>query len=83
MVADDAQDRVPYLAKGQVAVVFLLVGWIFAGVGGVGELKIGAQNVDAGLAEAVVGGVVGEASQGVNAPESDCRRVRAELVDGL
>ncbi|MFI2906953.1 hypothetical protein ACG2OD_01600 [Streptomyces sp. PDY-4] len=45
--------------------------------------KVGAQNVDAGLAQAVVGGVVGEAGQGVDASEPDGRGVGSEFVDGL
>lgn len=63
--------------------VFLLVGGIVAGVGGERKLEVGAQDVDAGLAKAVVGDVVGEAGQGVNAAELDGRGVGAELLDGL
>lgn len=83
VVADEAQDRVADLAEGQVAVVFLSVGGVTAGVGGEGQLEVSAQDVDAGLAEAVVGGVVGEASQGVNAAELDGWGVGSEFVDGL
>ncbi|MGW3464523.1 hypothetical protein ACWDE9_35270 [Streptomyces olivaceoviridis] len=75
MVADEAQGRVADLAEGREAVVFLLVGGVIAGVGGEGKLEAGAQNVNAGLAQAVVGGVVGEAGQGVDAPEPDSRGV--------
>ncbi|GAA5608779.1 hypothetical protein Sgri01_07148 [Streptomyces griseus] len=63
--------------------VFLLMGRIGAGVGGERELEVGAQDVDAGLAKAVVGGVVGEACQCVDATESDGWGVGAEFVDGL
>ncbi len=71
MVADEAQDRVPDFTKGQVAVVSLLVGGVIAGVGGKGQLEVGAQDVDAGLAQVVVRGIAGEAGQGVDAPEPD------------
>ncbi|MFJ3099588.1 hypothetical protein, partial [Streptomyces hydrogenans] len=81
VVCDEAQDRVPDFPQGQVAVMFFLVGGIAAGVGGEGELEVSAQNVDAGLAQAVVGSVVGEACQGVDTSETDRRRLRAELVD--
>ncbi|MEU1777008.1 hypothetical protein ABZ601_31450 [Streptomyces sp. NPDC012842] len=81
--ADEAQDRVPHLTKGQVAVVLLLASGVVAGVGGEGKLKVGAQDVDAGLAQVVVGGVVGETGQCVNATEPDGRGVRAEFVDSL
>ncbi|MGQ4410380.1 hypothetical protein ACN6K8_001554 [[Kitasatospora] papulosa] len=83
VVADEAQDCVPYLAKRQVPVVFLLMCRVVAGVGGEGELEVGAQDIDAGLPQAVVGGIVGKAGQSVDAAEPDGRGVRAELVDGL
>ncbi|WP_261992344.1 hypothetical protein [Streptomyces sp. MS191] len=73
VVTDEAQDGVADLAEGEVAVVFLQVGGVGAGVGGEGELEVGAQDVDAGLAEAVVGCVVGEAGEGVDAAEADGR----------
>ncbi|MEV8396707.1 hypothetical protein [Streptomyces niveus] len=63
VVTDEAQDGVPDCAEGQVAVVFLLKGGVVAGVGGVGELEVGAQDVDAGLAQALVGGVVGSSTR--------------------
>ncbi|MFT9474742.1 hypothetical protein [Streptomyces sp. 11-1-2] len=83
MVADDAQDRVPDLAEGQVAVAFFLASGIVTGVGGEGKLEIGAQNIDARLAQPVVGCVVSKAGKGVNATEPDGRGVGAELFDGL
>ncbi|WP_199813207.1 hypothetical protein [Streptomyces aureocirculatus] len=63
--------------------MFLLAGGVVAGVGGVGELEVGAQDVDAGLALVLVGGVVGEACEGVDAAEADGWGVGAEFVDGL
>ncbi|WP_353962221.1 hypothetical protein [Streptomyces anulatus] len=54
-----------------------------AGVGGEGQAEVGTQDVNAGLPQAVVGGVVSKASQGVDAAEPDGRGVRAEFVDGL
>ncbi|MGW2113412.1 hypothetical protein, partial [Streptomyces sp. NPDC001948] len=62
---------------------FLLAVGVVARVGGEGELEIGAEDVDARLAETLVRGVVGEAGQGVDAAEADGWGVRAELVDGL
>lgn len=63
--------------------VFFLEGGVLAGVGSDGELEVGAQEVNAGLAQAVVRGVVSESGQGVDAVKLDGRRVRAELLDGL
>ncbi|MGW2749120.1 hypothetical protein [Streptomyces sp. NPDC001450] len=83
MVADDAQNRVSHLAEGQIAVMFLLMGGVVAGVESEGQLEIGAQNVDTGLPQVVVGGVVGESGQGVDASEADGWRVGSEFVDGL
>ncbi len=73
----------PDLAEGQVAVVFLLVCGAVARIWGEGELEVGAQNVDARLAQVVVGGVVGKTSQGMDATQPDGRGVRAKFVDGL
>ncbi|WP_235023612.1 hypothetical protein [Streptomyces sp. WAC05374] len=83
MIADEAQDCVPDLPEGQEAVVLFLVVRVVAGVRGEGELEVGAQDVNAGLAQAVVGGVVGESGQGVDAAEPDGSGVRAESLDGL
>ncbi|MFD4866253.1 hypothetical protein [Streptomyces sp. NPDC058412] len=73
----------PDLAEGQVAVVFLLIAGGVSGVGCEGKLQVGAQDVDAGLTETVVRGIVGQAGQGVHATELDGGGVRAELVAGL
>jgi hypothetical protein len=77
---------VPDLAKGAVSVLLVLVGVALffsgrapvrqggrqaAGVGRERQSEVGAQDVDAGLSEGVVGGVVGEAGQGVDAAEAD------------
>ncbi|WP_449479920.1 hypothetical protein [Streptomyces avidinii] len=80
VVADEPQDGVPDLAQGQVAVVFVPVGGVLSRVGGEGELEVRAQNVDAGLAQAVVGGVVRQAGEGVDAPEPDGRGVRSDPI---
>ncbi len=59
------------------------MGRIGAGVRGERELEVGAQDVDAGLPQAVVGGVVGQAGQRVDATKPDGRGVGAEFVDGV
>ncbi len=97
MVPDEAQDRMPDLAEGAVPVLPVLVGVALvlggrgpvgqdgqvSGIGGERQPEVGAQDVDAGLAQAVVGGVVGEPGQGVDAAEADGGGVGAEFVDGL
>ncbi|MGW2112377.1 hypothetical protein [Streptomyces sp. NPDC001948] len=83
MIADEAQDGVSDLAEGEVVVVLLQVGETLAGVGAIAEPEVGAQDVDAGLAKAVVGGVVCQAGERVDAAKSDGWGIGAEFVDGL
>ncbi|WP_435813030.1 hypothetical protein [Streptomyces rochei] len=88
----------PDLAQCSAPVQFVLVGVALffggrsavgqqigqvTGGGGERETEVGAQDVDAGLAQVVVGGIVGEASQGVDSTKADGWGIRTELVDGL
>ncbi|MFD0507719.1 hypothetical protein ACFQ0G_43100 [Streptomyces chiangmaiensis] len=71
----------PDFPQGQVGVPGFRVARREVGLGGVRQAEVGAQDIDAGLAQVAGGGVVGGAGQGVYAAKADRGRVVAELGD--
>ncbi|MFE2700791.1 hypothetical protein ACFXI6_18215 [Streptomyces mirabilis] len=52
------------------------------GLSGVREAEVGAEDVEAGLAQVAGRGVVGETGEGVHSAEAHCGGCVAELGDG-
>ncbi|MFI6254364.1 hypothetical protein [Streptomyces sp. NPDC051016] len=82
VVADEADDGVPDFPQGPVGVPGFRIIRRKVGFGGVGQAEVGAQDVDAGLAQGPGGGVVGEAGQGVHPAQAHGGGGVAELGDG-
>lgn len=82
MVADQPDDGVPHFPQRQVGVSGFRGACGQFCLGGVGQAEIGAQDVDARLAQAAGGGVVCKAGQGVHPAEADRDGFVAELGDG-
>ncbi len=82
VVPDEADDRVTDLPQAQVRVPGLRVVPRQVGLRRVRQAQIGAQDVDARLARLAGGGVVGEAGQGVHAPEAHGGGLLTQLGDG-
>lgn len=83
VVADDADDGVPHFPQGQVGMPrFRIVRWQ-VGFLCVRQAEVGAQHIDAGLAQLASRCIVGQPGQGVHGAQAHSLGVVAQLADGI